>query len=142
MSIIRGYAETIQEEGDGDTADYAAIIQEESDQLLTTVDKEREITRILSDPSRVEPVDVPTVLDSVIPEIRERYPDAKVDVECPDTAEVRATSHLRTAVYELLTNAIIHSDQDQPAVQLSVSRSDETIAISVADDGPGIPEVE
>ncbi|MFB6101643.1 MAG: sensor histidine kinase [Haloplanus sp.] len=74
--------------------------------------------------------------------MQERHPTAQLSVEQPADVQVTATDDIRRAVEELVTNAVTHSDRDAPAVEITVTVEDGIAAISVADDGPGIPEME
>jgi signal transduction histidine kinase len=46
------------------------------------------------------------------------------------------------AIKELVTNAVIHNDSRSPEVTVTVTQTDETVRIAVADSGPRIPEME
>jgi signal transduction histidine kinase len=41
-----------------------------------------------------------------------------------------------------VTNALIHNEVESPAVDITVSRTDERVHIDVTDNGPPIPEME
>lgn len=62
-----------------------------------------------------------------------------VDGEVPDV-EVRLNELLSTVFRNLLTNAIQHSDRDDPEVTVSCTRLEGRVAVHIADDGPGIPD--
>ena len=50
---------------------------------------------------------------------------------------------IRQALSELVENSLEHTTTDSPHVEVSVREaSDETVELSVADDGPGLPERE
>jgi len=62
----------------------------------------------------------------------------------PGLRRTRLPDEFRMAIEELIHNAIEHADADEPEVHAHISDSgaDEGIAITVADDGPEIPEHE
>ena len=142
MNVIKGYAETIQATSKGDVTEMAEIIIEESEQLLTTVDKEREITDVLVDEQSPEPVDLGAVTDATVAATREQYPEAHITVEGAADWQVRAIESIDRALTELLTNAVNHSDQTEPSIEVTVEDRDDAVAVRIADDGPGIPEME
>lgn len=142
MNVIQGYAETIQSEAEGELADRAAMIVEESKDLLNTVSKERQITELLSEQHRQEAVALDYRINATVEEIQDQYPAAEVTVEQSGGVTVSATESLDQALIELLTNAIIHSDRDTPTIDVTVEEQPETVSIHIADDGPGIPEME
>jgi PAS domain S-box-containing protein len=142
MSIIQGYAETIRDETSGDVADDAATIVERSEQLLATVDKEREIVEVIAESPERTDVDVAALCRQVAAGAREAYPDADLTLDLPAEATTTTTRKLERGVAELVENAIVHSDRSTPTVEIGVERGDEAIRIGIADDGPGIPSEE
>ncbi|ALG81868.1 sensor histidine kinase [Halanaeroarchaeum sulfurireducens] len=142
MNVIKGHAETIRETCEGDTAESAATIVEESEQLLTTVNKEREITKLLGEQQSPEPIELGEIIDRVVADFRERYPMAQISVEGPTDRRIRAIGSIEQALTELLTNAVIHSDRVEPSIAVTIQTRDDTVAIRIADDGPGIPAME
>lgn len=84
------------------------------------------------------------MLRSVVADVREAWPDAEVTLSAPDVAPVRATDEvlLATAFRNLVENAIEHNDRPRPRVDVAVQDGGRWTAVSVADDGPGIPSME
>lgn len=79
------------------------------------------------------------VLDTQVENTREVYREATVSVDGDVPAvEIDADELLSTLFHNLLSNAVEHNDREQPYVEVSVDREDETVAVSVADDGPGM----
>jgi signal transduction histidine kinase len=102
-------------------------------------DAEEVMTAITDQP---EPVDLAELARSVADQFNEEYPDA-VSVECTDTPVV--TSHrriIRRVLVELVENALVHADADDPSVGLSIRHCDGATELVVVDDGPGLPERE
>ncbi|RMB13293.1 PAS domain S-box protein [Haloplanus aerogenes] len=142
INVIKGYAETIQSSSDGDVADYASIVVDRSETLLHTVDKEHEITKRLANPKSPEPLELAPLLDAAVSAVEEADHGADITVTQPRDVRVKATTDVRRAVEELVTNAVIHSDRESPTVTVDVTIEGDEVAVSVADDGPGIPEME
>jgi PAS domain S-box-containing protein len=142
MTVIKGNAETIQATSDGDVAEMAEIIIEESEHLLTTAEKEREITEVLVDEQSPEPINLGAVIDAAVAATREQYPEAHITVEGAADRQVRAMESINRALTELLTNAVNHSDQTEPSIEVIVENRDDAVVVRIADDGPGIPEME
>jgi signal transduction histidine kinase len=40
----------------------------------------------------------------------------------------------------LLNNAVQHNDSDTPRIDIGVEQTNESVTVSVADNGPGIPD--
>jgi signal transduction histidine kinase len=91
--------------------------------------------------------DVTGLLTEVVDGLSDEYPDATFTVSTPDSLHARADSRLKTALSELIENAIVHNDQSTPEVTVttrspSKDRTGEWIELVVADNGPGIPDQE
>lgn len=142
MNIIRGHAETIRDATTGSVADDAETIIAESDRLLDTVDKEREITNLLSAERSSRSIELGTIIDESVAAAREHSPQASITVDRPEEVRAMAIPELSQAIDELLMNALDHSDRDQPTVHIGINETDDRVEIRVTDDGPGIPEME
>jgi PAS domain S-box-containing protein len=142
MNVVEGYAQTIEASSEGALAEHAAKIRETSRRLRRITDKQREITKFLSDPPEPEFVDLASVVATLAADARDRHPEADVSVDAPETCRLRTTPAVEKALDELLENAVVHTDRDRPSVDLRIDRGNDAVAISVADDGPGIPAME
>lgn len=110
--------------------------------LLTTSEKSRKITQLLSGTPSLQPVDVAEIVRTVSRSLSDHYPDAQITVSGPDSAVAFATSQLNEALIELVTNAIVHNDTADPHVRLQFEKTDEMIHLHVVDDGPGISKMD
>jgi len=143
MNVISGYAEVIQDEAaDPSIKNATKKILDTSEQLTTMVNKERHITKVLADPPPLKPLDLRALARSTVTSIREEYPNATVRTVFPDKPVEIVGGGVGRALSELLTNAIVHSDQESPLVTVSIHPAEETVELRVADDGPGIPEMD
>lgn len=143
MAIIRGYAETIEEIGSSDElVGYAQNIIEGSDDLLKTVDKERDIVQVVSQRPERTTIDLAETTKQVVDSTRSSYPASRIEFEGPEAASVTATTALDRMAEELLENAAVHSDRAIPEIDVSIMRSANRVTLRVADNGPEIPEDE
>ena len=142
LNVINGYTEAIEPEVDGRAVGFLERIRQQSEQLLDTMEKSRSITKALASGASLVDVDVVAIVERVIGQIRNSHPSADITVEAPERAVARVTEHFEFAIEELVTNAIEHNDAETPTVAVSVTVLDEQVSVAVADDGPGIPEME
>jgi PAS domain S-box-containing protein len=141
MSVIRGRAQAISTDADGQIATDADRIVDRCERLLKLGETERRIVDILvENPDRVK-LGIDALLRRPVSVVREAHPAATITVDDIDV-DVVAMPQLETAVEELLTNAVVHSDRTAPEVTLAVTDDDDRVRIEVADDGPRIPEME
>ncbi|AKH96797.1 PAS/PAC sensor signal transduction histidine kinase [Halanaeroarchaeum sulfurireducens] len=142
LNVIEGNASLIADDTTGKVETRAQKIIDTSGKLLKTTDKQRLITDLLAEAPTPEPIDIASRLDTTVSSIRDSHPAADISLDAPDTCEIRAVPELVQGIKELIENAIEHSDRDQPTVEVTIERQDGTVTVTVADDGPGIPEME
>ncbi|AEH36337.1 PAS domain S-box protein [Halopiger xanaduensis] len=168
MNIIDGCAEELADRlaDDGtEAAEYATIIRERADDLLGLAEKTRAVERTLErDEAIHKPVDLVSVLQQVTDRLECTYASnegkpAALTVELADSVPeqcfVRGTDYLETAIFQVLENAVEHNDSAAPTIEIRLSDAsagdgsggenggpDEMVTLSIADDGPGIPDEE
>ncbi|AZH25913.1 PAS domain S-box protein [Haloplanus aerogenes] len=141
MSVIQGRAQAIRAEANEAVAADADRIVERCERLLKLGDQERKIVDILVENPERTALPVDTLLGRPVATVRDAHPEATITVDGPDI-DVIAMPQMETAMKELLTNAVVHSDQSTPEVTVTVRVDDGRVRIEVADDGPRIPEME
>ncbi|AQL42817.1 hypothetical protein BV210_08875 [Halorientalis sp. IM1011] len=141
LTVIRGNAQEIARRSDGRMTEFAETIRDRSDELIETSEKARRIMRIIEADSYLLTVEARTLVDSIAAEMREQYPSASIETSGPAEAWVSAHEDLEVAVRNLVENAVVHNE-GTPNVEITVAQADETVEITVADDGPGIPDNE
>jgi PAS domain S-box-containing protein len=142
MNVIRGTAENVRHGRVDDTDAALRRIEAYSEHVVAQADRERRIVEVLTDPLDAESVDVSTLVDREVRRARLRHPEADIDVVGETKLVAVALPDLAAAVRELLENAIEYSD-DAPTVQVEIDRHDDGRAVvRIADEGPGIPDIE
>lgn len=134
LTVIRGLAEEF-EAVDGQVA---TII----DDLLETTDKGQTITKILTERPPVYELDIAEMVRSIVDDRAGEYEETSIELEAPDAANAVAIPAIDAAFEELITNAVVHTDSSAASVTVSVDIHPETVQVTVADDGPGIPQAE
>jgi PAS domain S-box-containing protein len=146
MNVIIGHAEILAAELDDPTVKESAdMITRKASEVIELADKARDIESILSDQQAVENVDVSAIVEDVTERYRMEHPDADVTVDVSGPTQVYAIDAIGLAVENLVENAIVHNDRENPEVEVTVSRKWDDrnwVEVQVADDGPGIPKQE
>jgi signal transduction histidine kinase len=90
-----------------------------------------------------EEFDLAALAMTVADGFRSDDPSGEITVEAADIQIVSHQPVVRRILHELVENALKHSDTDAPRVQITVREdSDGHTELVVADNGPGIPELE
>jgi PAS domain S-box-containing protein len=127
---------------DDDLLARLATIRRRAEEVNSLSEKAREIEQTLgTHETERRPVDLAPLLASQLRSFRERFPEATIRADLPGHAWVEATELVDTAVGNLVENSIQHSGE-APTVAVSLAVDEETVTVTVADDGPGIPEKE
>ncbi|WP_096395038.1 histidine kinase N-terminal 7TM domain-containing protein [Halorubrum trapanicum] len=141
-NVIGGYADLLRDHVDEEGDPYLDIIDRKVRTLTHLSDQAREIDVALhSDAGRTE-IDLAALVDRLCDSLESSFPEATVTVSVPDSAVVSADELLESAIRNVLENAVVHNDGDDPHVEATVVADGDRFRIDVADDGPGIPPVE
>lgn len=142
LTLINGAAKIIGEHGDGEVQEWAQKIVDASDHLLETAEKGREINQILVDEFAGDSIDLVSVVKDRINGLIERYETANVALDLPDAATAVGDERVGLIVDELVENAIVHNEMDDPFVEVTIDHMEGEILLRVADNGPGIQPIE
>jgi len=141
MTVVRGYADEIRGQVDGEAAALSERIVSTADSLLSISERAVELDGLLEEGGPTATVDVESFLERHVGSLAERYPEASVDLTV-ETCELRTERRLLLLVLEeAVENALKHAD-NAPGVEVRAERTGAGVRFAVADDGPGIPPVE
>lgn len=138
LTTIRGNAELIAEESSGTIAEWADDIVSDADDLLSTGQKSRLITETLSEDPELTDLNVSSVVSWAIDAVSATHPNAQFETDLADDLETTVTIEFQEAIEELLTNAVLHTDEDTAEISVRGWADAESVKISVRDNGPGI----
>ena len=143
MNVILGRATFLTEAVDEPAAAHAEAIETKANALASVGDKVSAVRSLLEDGHPETSIDASRLVSAVAESYRERYHEATIRTWAVDDATITADERVEVALGELIENAIVHNDQPEPTVTVTVdseTQSDgEWVDIVVADDGPGIP---
>jgi PAS domain S-box-containing protein len=142
LTVIHGMADQVQRDSGESATAHAQQIIDTGESLLSTLEKEREITKLLGEDPTVESLELMSIVRQTVETVEGEYPEASVEVVGPDGVAVEASSHLRSALTELLRNAVEHDQSEQSTAALGVHMDGDSVIVEIADSGPGIPQME
>lgn len=121
----------------------ATRIERASSSINSLAERFREFERAIRHDDLSEPVDVRSVVESLREEYAEAYPDATIEVTGDDAAITGKHMAVRLLFEIPLENALEYNDRASPSVSFDVDHSDAgEVTVRIADDGPGLPEME
>jgi len=143
MGNIIGRAELIAD-GDHEYSDPAESILTSADDLMSTSERARQVERMMAvTPTPDDEIPLADVAERVLGEYRSAYPDATLSVDIDESVTLSVNDRVLVAVLDnLVENALVHNDAPTPVVTVSARVTDDSVCLSVADNGPGIPEYE
>ncbi|WP_158059390.1 hybrid sensor histidine kinase/response regulator [Halorussus halophilus] len=146
MNVIMGYADEISKEvEDDDLRAEAETIESIATDVASLSDSTSQIEALIEiEPANRRPFDVSTLIEASVERIREKYPEAEITVEQPNDAWVHATKELQFVLQHTLDNAVVHNHSAVPRIEVTVREAlgTDDVLVEVADDGPGIPQME
>jgi len=143
MTIIEARGKALVDATDGQAADYARTVVNQSDDVSSLIDRFRALLTVLTDDEPdCKAIALGPLIEERVRVARSTYPDATIRLSVPNGVSVHADEMLETVLANLIRNAIEHNDTDSPTVEISVTDHERVVSLEVADDGPGIPDDE
>jgi PAS domain S-box-containing protein len=143
LNAILSRAELIAAEasgdGAGDVASNADTIIQIVNRVLDQAAKEREIVELLTNISDPSVYDLSDLIETVVTRVEATFPEAEITLDVPEEVEVTTIPEVKRAIEEVIENAVSHTDQEVSDITVRITEHEETIELSVADTGPGIP---
>jgi PAS domain S-box-containing protein len=144
MAVLLGFIETAADAvEDPDASAYLDRAAQAGEHVVSITKAARDLMDVVtaSEPPELDAIEIRPILEEEIDLVREGNPDATVEIEGSIPAvSVRATELVDSVFRNLLTNAIVHNDKPEPAVTVAATTEDDLLRVSVADNGPGIPD--
>ncbi|MFB6085238.1 MAG: PAS domain S-box protein [Halodesulfurarchaeum sp.] len=142
LQLVVSYAELLKEHTDEEGMKFARTVLEAARNAIEITETARDVADVvLSSETELEARSLRSVLEGEIESVDGNYDQATVETagEIPD-AVVLADGMLESVFRNLLQNAIVHNDEPDPTVTVSVTGGENLITARFADDGPGVPD--
>ena len=140
MNLVLAKLDSLEPAVAEDRRDDLHVARHRSDEIVDLIQTARRLATGVTADDASPMVDVCESLRDAIQSVRDSHPDATVECECPEEETwVRADSMVETVFDNLLSNAVQHNDSETVTVSVDVEVGPETVAVTIADDGQGIP---
>jgi two-component system sensor histidine kinase RegB len=142
LSMAMGHLGNIERMTDSDdVSDDPRVVREHLEALLETSDRTRKIVSIRDSPGSTD-LELTSVIEDQLQQVRQNYPDRTLSSTLPEDCWISAHPELPIAIREAVTNALEHNSSEV-TVTISVTvRDDDTVELSIADTGTGIPKTD
>ena len=142
LTVVMGLADELDDRIDDEMLhSLLERLQRKAAQIASLSDRARDIERsVRRDDAGTDPIDIPEAVRSLVATYEQQH-GVHIETSLPETPVTGADGRFRRAVGELLDNSLEHAGED-PAVSVTVETTADTISVTVADDGPGIPDHE
>ncbi|MXR50641.1 response regulator [Halovenus sp. WSH3] len=144
IEVIKRNAHLLEPELDGEQRERAETIIDWSENITDLTEKIQVMIEGIThgEQQDLEAVDLSTVVEGQVETVEQMGEDVRIETSIPFGLSVRANEMLPEVFHNLLTNAVEHNDTDQPRITVDAEQSGETVTVSIADNGPGIPDDE
>ncbi len=137
IDVIMSHAEAIQDRTDDS---HATRILESADALATIGDRARKIDQFFSRELNCQSITLAAHIDTLLDRVSPPDPSIRVTTDIPAAATIHTDPEVLTATLEsVLENALRYANS---TVSISITSTADGCTIAVADDGPGIPDLE
>jgi len=141
MTAVIGMAELLRDEVSDQARETLDVILETSEHTVELTEIVRQLVQVISEGGElgVEPIPLAETLVREASNADRRFANAEIEGPLPKV-DVRANRLLGSVFRNLLNNAVQHNDKPTPRVHVTAETVDESVRVTVADNGPGIPE--
>ncbi|KAA9398203.1 PAS domain S-box protein [Haloarcula sp. CBA1130] len=142
LTVVLGMADALDERIDNEH--HRSILhrlQRKAEEMASLSERARDMERsVRRDQFGTDPVNVPAAVRDIVSSYRDEHA-GKIETDLPDTPVTAGDGRLHRVIGELLENSLEHGG-DEPSVRIDVAADQRIVSITVADDGPGIPQHE
>jgi PAS domain S-box-containing protein len=145
LMVLLAWAREVESRLEGDSRQTLERVIGAAEHIRELTETAQDYMELItgSDDVSTRPIDLTTIVADEVERRRSMFDAADFVIEgSPPTATVEANEMLATVFRNLLNNAVQHNDTDSPTVTVSVARQPETVRVTIADDGPGVPDQE
>lgn len=142
LNVVRGTIQSLRDDAKSTSQSALDRIDNAAERLLSIFEDHHHIVGLLTGDEVPSTFDAVPVVEKVVAMQREQHPEARITIDSASEAHVSAVPHLERALQELIENGVIHNDNPEPVVHVTVEVMAPTVSIQIEDNGPPIPEME
>ena len=147
LRMVASYVDLLDreygDELDDEASEYMDFAVDGAHRMQDMIDALLQYSRVETQGNEFERVDPETVLETTLSALQLRIDETDATVTVGSLPAVEADpDQLGQLFQNLLENAITYAAEDgvAPAVEIEGTRTDDTVTVTVSDNGPGIPE--
>ena len=143
MNVVSGRARELADGLDGDDASTACEIADVADELVALSQKARTVEAIMAN-DHAEARSLQDLVGDLVDSTRHEHPDVAFTVDVPDVTVANGTV-VYAVVSNLVENSVEHgavASGERLSVRVTGRVEGDVVELAIADDGPGIPDVE
>ncbi len=142
LQLVQLHAELLEEYVDTEAERYLDSLLESVANAVSLTETARELAEVMLGAEETDQqVSLSLTLDRKVSEIRSSYED--IDIAVVGTipsVDVVGTDMLGSVFRNILQNAIQHNTVSKPRIAITCTETTESVTVSIADNGPGIPD--
>mgnify|MGYP006289818319 CR=1 FL=1 len=143
LNLIIGHVESVKPSVDPSDRDSLDQVLDSADELLQLSESARKFESSIRSRGDVsEVIDVNATVQGVVDRYRREHADVVIRCYPAEDAHAMAHESFEIAIAELLDNAVKHCDSADPCVEISIKKREKGVTVAIADNGPGMPNVD
>jgi signal transduction histidine kinase len=143
LQLITAYGDILDDECETENKQqYINMINKSADHAVELTQTARELSEVmLSDSVEEQRVTLQTILTDEVTEVQASYPSATLEFGTEIPSVTLAANDMISSVFRnLLKNAVQHNDKEVAEVIVSATDHEDTVTVTIADNGPGVPD--
>jgi PAS domain S-box-containing protein len=144
LQLVSTYSDLLERHVDDDAREYVEMVQQSAQNAISLTKTARDLAETMLESEHAsEPKCLRKTLTAQVDSVTASHDgaDIVVDGSVPSVC-VKANDMLDSVFWNILTNAVEHSDKDVPEVTVSATARSECVVVRIADNGPGVPDTQ
>ncbi|QZA88126.1 PAS domain S-box protein [Salinarchaeum sp. IM2453] len=143
LTAITGFAEVMMDQLEEPHREYARRVYNSGSELQELSETAKRIAEtITDDPAPMDPINLTSVLSTIISKLENEFPTAVIDINFSEDVYVLADDRLDIVFEELIDNALRYVNTGNPYTEINLNQTNGAVEVEIADNGPGIDPVE